>query len=204
MTPNLVLTFLNELVDAFGSEKIFKFVHLPVQSGDDLVLGRMHRFYKTAEFKEMVAVFRRAYPEITVSTDVICGFPGETQEAHENTLSLLREMQPDVVNVSKFFARPKTAAWEMLNEAVERSEIKRRSVETAKLAKAISFVRNQRWLGWAGEILVDEQGKVDGTWVGRNFAYKPIAVRSDVNLLGQTLRIKVLEAFGTHLVGTVE
>ena len=204
MTPNLVTPFLSDLISAFGDKKVFKFVHLPVQSGDDLVLQRMRRFYNAAEFKESVAAFRKAIPEITVSTDVICGFPGETAKAHENTLKLLREVQPDVVNVSKFFARPKTAAWEMRSEAVDKVEINRRSAETAKLAKEISLERNQRWLGWAGEILVDERGKVAGTWVGRNFVYKPIAVKSDADFLGKVLRVKVLKAFGTHLVGVIE
>jgi threonylcarbamoyladenosine tRNA methylthiotransferase CDKAL1 len=203
MTPNLVVPFLSELLEAFGSPKVFKFVHLPVQSGDDLVLRRMRRFYSAAEFKETVAAFRKAYPDITVDTDVICGFPGEPQTAHENTLSLLREVQPDVVNISKFFARPKTEAWEMRREAVDKTEIKQRSAETAKLAKEISLERSQRWVGWSGEILVDERGKVAGTWVGRNFAYKPVAVRSDADLLGKTLRVNVLRAFGTHLFGAI-
>ena len=204
MTPNLVTPFLNELIEAFKSEKVFKFVHLPVQSGDDEVLRRMRRFYGATEFKETVAAFRKAFPEVTVSTDVICGFPGETVEAFQNTLSLIREVQPDIVNVSKFFARPKTAAWEMRSEAVEKEEIKRRSTEAAKLAKQVSLERNQRWVGWIGEILVDEKGKVAGTWVGRNFAYKPVTVKSEETLLGKTLRVRVVKAFATHLAATIE
>ena len=204
MTPNIVTPFLSELIEAFGSEKIFKFVHLPVQSGDDEVLRLMRRFYTAAEFKETVAAFRKAFPEVTLSTDVICGFPGETAEAFENTLKLVREVQPDIVNVSKFFARPKTAAWEMRSEAIEKGEIKRRSTQAAKLAKQVSLERNLRWVGWTGEILVDEKGKVAGTWVGRNFAYKPVTVKSTDWLLGKTLRVKVAKAFSTYLAGTVE
>jgi threonylcarbamoyladenosine tRNA methylthiotransferase CDKAL1 len=204
MTPNIVSPFLSELIEAFGSEKVFKFVHLPVQSGDDEVLRLMRRFYTIAEFKETVAAFRKAFPEVTLSTDVICGFPGETAEAFENTLELIREVHPDIVNVSKFFARPKTAAWEMHNEAREKGEIKQRSTQAAKLAKQVSLEQNLRWVGWIGEMLVDEKGKVAGTWVGRNFAYKPIAVKSSADLLGKTLRVKVLKAFSTHLAATIE
>jgi threonylcarbamoyladenosine tRNA methylthiotransferase CDKAL1 len=204
MTPNIVTPFLSELVEAFGSDKVFKFVHLPVQSGDDKVLRRMRRFYSVKEFKETVAAFRKAFPEITLSTDVICGFPGETAEAFENTLKLIREVQPDIVNVSKFFARPKTAAWEMRSQAIEKGETKRRSTETAKLAKQVSLGRNLRWVGWTGEILVDEKGKVAGTWVGRNFAYKPVTAKSEETLLGRTLQVKVVKAFSTHLAATIE
>ncbi len=203
MTPNLIASFLEDLTESFRSEKVFKFVHLPVQSGDDEVLRRMRRFYTSVQFKKTVAAFRKAFPEITVSTDVICGFPGETKEAFSNTLALLDEVQPDIVNVSKFFARPKTAAWEMRNEAVDKGEIKRRSSEAAKLAKQISLSRNERWVGWTGEILVDEKGKLEGTWVGRNFAYKPMTVKSGKNLLGKTVNVRVNRAFVTHLTGEI-
>ena len=204
MTPNIVTPFLSELIEAFGSKKVFKFVHLPVQSGDDEVLRLMRRFYTAAEFKETVAAFRKAFPEVTLSTDVICGFPGETAEAFESTLKLIREVHPDIVNVSKFFARPKTAAWEMRSQAIEKSEIKRRSTQAAKLTKQVSLERNQRWIGWTGEILVDEKGKVAGTWVGRNFAYKPIAVKSSDDLLGKTLQVRVVKVFSTHLSAITE
>ena len=204
MTPNLITPFLADLVASFKSEKVFKFVHLPVQSGDDDVLRRMRRFYTTSEFKETVAAFRKAFPEITISTDIIVGFPGETEEAFENTLRLIREVEPDIVNVSKFFARPKTAAWDMRSEAVDKLEIKRRSAKAAELVREVSFLRSQRWSGWKGEILVDEKGKFPGTWIGRNFAYKPVAVKSDEYLLGKTVSVKATKASATHLAGTLD
>jgi threonylcarbamoyladenosine tRNA methylthiotransferase CDKAL1 len=203
MTPNIVKPFLSELIEAYRNDEVFKFVHLPVQSGDDKVLAKMRRFYTAAEFRNMVDAFRAALPDVTLSTDVICGFPGETADAFENTLTLLRGVRPDVVNVSKFFARPKTPAWDMRSEAVERGEIKRRSTEAAVLAKQLSLERNHRWVGWRGEILVDEQGKVAGSWVGRNFAYKPIAVKSDTDLLGKTVQVKVVKASSTYLLGQI-
>ena len=203
MTPNMVTDILDDLIDAFKSEKVFKFVHLPVQSGDDEVLRRMRRFYTVSEFKEVVGVFRRVFPEVTLATDVICGFPGESREAFENTLGLIGEVKPDVVNVSKFFARPRTAAADMRDAFVDLAEIKRRSTEAAKLAKQIALERNQRWIGWAGGVLIDEKGKVPGSWVGRNLAYKPIAVKSSKALLGEKLQVRVSKAFSTYLAGTI-
>jgi threonylcarbamoyladenosine tRNA methylthiotransferase CDKAL1 len=201
MTPNLAADIADRLVAAFRSEKVFKFVHLPVQSGDDGVLRCMRRFYTAEEFKALVGVFRAAFPRVTVATDVICGFPGETVEAFENTLRLIGEVEPDVVNVSKFFARPGTAAAEMRGDFVELAEIKRRSAAAAVLAKRVALERNSRWIGWTGEVLIDEKGKVAGTWVGRNFAYKPVAVRSVEDLLGRRLVVRVVGAFSTHLSG---
>jgi len=204
MTPNIVAPILTELAEAFKDAKVYKFLHLPVQSGDDAVLKKMRRFYTLSEFKGIVATFRQKLPQLTLATDVICGFPGETAEAFENTLSLICEVQPDIVNVSKFFARPKTAAAEMRSEFVDRLEIKRRSTMAAQLAKRVALEQNQQWIGWTGEILVDEKGKVPGSWIGRNFAYKPIAVKSSEVLLGRTLQVRVVKVFSTHLASTIE
>lgn len=203
MTPNMTLDVLDELIRAFRDERIFKFVHLPVQSGDDEVLRRMRRFYTVNDFKRLVNTFRASFPEITVATDVICGFPGESTEAFERTLRLIEEVEPDIVNVSKFFARPGTAAADMRGDFVSLSEIKRRSGLVAKLARRVAFERNQQWMEWNGEVLVDEVGKVGGSWIGRNAAYKPIVVRSSKNLLGEKLRVNVTRAFSTHLEGEV-
>jgi tRNA A37 methylthiotransferase MiaB len=71
------------------------------------------------------------------------------------------------------------------------------------LAKKYSFEQNKRWSGWAGEVLVDEKGKVEGSWVGRNFAYKPLAIKSSSNLLGKTLSVKVTKAYPTYLAATI-
>jgi threonylcarbamoyladenosine tRNA methylthiotransferase CDKAL1 len=150
-----------------------------------------------------VNAFRNAFPEVTLATDVICGFPGESQEAFENTLKLIGEVKPDVVNVSKFFARPRTAAAEMRDVFVESAEIKRRSRVAANLARQIALERNHRWIGWSGDILIDEKGKIPSSWIGRNFAYKPVAVKSSANLLGKTLNVKVTQAFSTYLTGTI-
>ena len=204
MTPNLVTDILDELIVAFKSSRVFKFVHLPVQSGDDEVLRQMRRFYTVQDFRDVVDAFREAFPEVTLATDVICGFPGETRQAFGNTLNLISEVKPDIVNVSKFFARPRTLAAEIHNGLVEPAEIKRRSSEAAKLVKQVSLEQNQRWIGWSGEVIVDEKGKVAGSWVGRNFAYKPVAVKSSANLLGETLQVKVEKAFSTHLEGTIK
>jgi threonylcarbamoyladenosine tRNA methylthiotransferase CDKAL1 len=203
MTPNTARDILNDLVEAFKNEKIYKFVHLPVQSGDDDVLRHMQRFYTAGDFIEIVDAFRATFPEVTLATDVICGFPGETRRAFENTLRLIGEVKPDIVNVSKFFARPRTAAAEMGDDSVEPAEIKRRSSAAAHLARRISFERNQRWEGWTGKVLIDERGKIPGTWVGRNFVYKPITIKSSADLLGKTLHVKTQKAFSTHLAGTV-
>ena len=201
MTPNLAKSILTNLIHAFKNEKIFKFLHLPVQSGDNQVLKSMRRFYSVKDFMEIIEAFRAVFPKITIATDVICGFPGESREAFEKTLKLVEKVKPDIINVSKFFARPKTLAAEMRENSVPPPEIKHRSRVAADLARKISLERNREWVGWEGEVLVDEVGKISGSWIGRNFAYKPIVVQSNSDLLGKIVKVKIVKAFPTYLKG---
>jgi MiaB-like tRNA modifying enzyme len=202
MTPNMALKILDRLVEAYKDEKVFKFLHLPVQSGDDQVLARMRRLYTVKDFRYIIEVFRNIHPQVTIATDVICGFPGETRGAFEKTVQLIMDVKPDVVNVSKFFARPRTPAAEM-KDTIPFSEVKARSAFLSRVALEVALERNRRWVGWEGEILVDEPGTVSGSWVGRNFAYKPIVVMGCGGILGKKLHVRVVEASPTHLVGSL-
>src|SRR5437899_8275049 len=99
--PLTVYQIQEELVAAYASDKLFKFLHLPVQSGDDTILESMRRQYIVSEFEEIVRRFRRTFPEITLSTDAIVGFPGETEEQFEATMELVRRERTDTVNVTR-------------------------------------------------------------------------------------------------------
>jgi threonylcarbamoyladenosine tRNA methylthiotransferase CDKAL1 len=200
MNPDHVLGMLDELVDAYTCSKVFKFLHLPVQSGDDKVLGLMNRHYTVEEFKTVVEAFREKIPKLTLSTDVICGFPGETAEAFEHTKKLIVEVEPDIVNVSKFFSRPGTPAEKLVPLPPE--EVNRRSRELAELSRRISFEKNRAWIGWEGTVLFDEKGKGE-SWMGRNFAYKPVVVKGNECLLGRFVQVRVVNAFSTYLEAVI-
>ena len=196
MNPDHVLGMLDELVEAYKCEKVFKFLHLPVQSGDDKVLGLMNRRYTVEEFTNVVQIFREEIPRLTLSTDVICGFPGESKEAFDQTKRLIAEIKPDIVNVSKFFSRPRTPAEKLL--PIPPRELNRRSRELAELSRRISFEKNRAWLGWQGKVLFDEKGKGE-SWMGRNFAYKPVVVKTRERLLGRFVQVRVVNVFSTYL-----
>ncbi len=199
MTPNLALNMLDDLVEAFQNEHVFKFVHLPVQSGSNQVLKRMNRLYTVNQFRSVVETFRNIIPQVTVATDIICGFPGETRDNFEESSKLIEEVKPDVVNISKFFSRPKTAA-ENMNPKVSSVEVNDRSSKMTHLVKRISSEKNVAWLNWKGRILIDEHGKQPNTFIGRNFAYKPIVVRSrNESLVGTFADVRVTKAFQTYL-----
>ncbi len=200
MNPNHLIKFKEEFLEVFSSNKIFKFVHLPVQSGSDEVLKFMNRKYKVKQFKSLVQEIKDNFPRVTVATDVIIGFPGETDEQHWDTLNLLRGLSPEVVNLSKYWPRPKTKAAEM--KPLPTEVVKHRSKIISDICKNISRIKNERWLNWEGEIIVDEKGKEAGQWIGRNSSYKPVIVRGDFKL-GQVIKIKVVKAADWDLRGEV-
>ena len=202
MNPNYALEILDDLIEAYKDEKVFKFLHLPVQSGNDEVLRLMNRLYSIEDFRRIVNSFRRKIPEMTLATDVICGFPGESREAFEQTAELIKEVQPDIVNISKFFSRPRTPAGNM-KPFVHSREVKARSRRLAELSREVSLQRNREWLGWEGRILVDEVGKKALSWVGRNLAYKPVVVRSGEVLFGRFLVVRVMRVFSTYLEAAI-
>ncbi len=203
MTPNNLSSILEETVKAFQCDKVFKFLHLPVQSGDDEVLGRMNRQYTVEDFVATVERFKRAFPRLTFATDVIVGFPGETEREFSRTWELVEEVRPDVTNVSKYFARPGTPA-RGLGGVVSPAKVKERSARLASLARRVSFECNRGWLGWGGRVLVDEVGR-KGSVVGRNFAYKPIVIRGlgGRGLLGEFVDVRVVGAFQSYLLGEI-
>ncbi|MFY1645444.1 radical SAM protein, partial [Methanoculleus bourgensis] len=110
MHPAPVLRILDPLIDAYASEKMFRFLHLPVQSGSDTVLERMQRGYRAGDVIRIVDAFRERYPDMMISSDFITGFPGETDEEFRQTLDLLRRAAFVKVNITRYSRRPGTPA----------------------------------------------------------------------------------------------
>jgi len=108
MNPATMKGILDDLIEAYASDHIFKFVHIPVQSGSDDVLDRMGRGYSVTDFKEIITAFRKQYPDITLATDMIVGFPGETQEEFSQSLDLIDRVRPNKVNITRYSRRPFT------------------------------------------------------------------------------------------------
>ena len=173
MNPEHALSMLPDLIAAYRSPKIYKFIHIPVQSGNDGVLKDMRRKYSVADFRKVIRAFRRAFPEITIATDIIVGYPAETNAAFNGTLKLLREMKFDIVNVSKFTPRPFTQAAKL--RQLPNSEVKRRSKEASALCRSISLAKNKKLVGKRFRVLITE--KQEKGFSGRTDSYKQVAVR---------------------------
>ncbi|MBW2971304.1 tRNA (N(6)-L-threonylcarbamoyladenosine(37)-C(2))-methylthiotransferase [Candidatus Woesearchaeota archaeon] len=197
MNPNNLLPVLDETIEAFKSEKIFKFIHIPVQSGNDDVLKLMGRKYSIEDFTAIIKAFRRKIPKITLSTDIICGFPGESEAQFHDSVKLVLETKPDIVNISRFTPMPNTKAEEMPHQ-IHGSITKKRSQWLTDVCYKISYEQNKKWEDWNGEIYVDEIGK-NNTIVGRNPSYKPVVLKEHKHLFGKFIKVEVKEAMPTYL-----
>jgi len=198
MNPMYMPRIKNELLKSFENNKVFKFLHVPVQSGSDRVLHNMKRGHTAKTFRDVVTQFREKFDRFTISTDIIVGFPTETEDDFEKTLQLLDETRPDIVNLSRYSQRSGTDAAEMIQ--IDVSEVKRRSKKTYDLITKISRENNQKWIGWKGQVVFDEE--FEKQMRGRNFAYKPIFVDDDPKI-GTISDVEIVDATNHSLIGKI-
>lgn len=190
---------IKNLIDAYKSEKIFKFLHLCVQSGSNKILKDMHRGYKVEDFVNYVNEFRKEIPQITLETDIITGFPTETEQDFNQTVELIEKMKPDVVNVSRYGARPQTEAAKM--KQIDARIVNKRSKMLHELTKKISLEKNRKWIGWTGKAFVDQV--VKNAVVARNFAYKSIVIKENIPI-GKTIEVEIYRADKNSIYGTIK
>ncbi|MEK6877891.1 MAG: tRNA (N(6)-L-threonylcarbamoyladenosine(37)-C(2))-methylthiotransferase [Thermoproteota archaeon] len=196
MNPMYMPRIRDGLLEAFENDKVFKFLHIPVQSGSNKVLKEMKRGHTAKVFKDANERFQKKFGKFTISTDIIVGFPTESENDFEQTIELIKKTRPDMINLSRYSARPGTDAAKM--RQIDVSEVKRRSKIVFELAKKIVYERNREWLGWKGEVLFDETS--DGVIKGRNFAYKPVVIAEDVKL-GEKIKVEIIKATQFGLYG---
>ena len=198
MNPHYAEEMKNEFADLFKDERIFKFLHLPVQSGSGTILQKMNRPNMSTNYIFLTNFLREKIPSLTLSTDIIVGFPSESDEEFQQTVELIRRSRPDIVHISKFKSRPGTKAEKM--KELDPRTINERSKLIHKVVKEIAFENNKRWVGWSGKVMVDEE--VKGAVMARNFAYKPIIIKGKIPL-GNTLSVEVIRSTSDCLYGEI-
>ncbi len=193
--------FSNELIEVMvKSKKITPYLNLPVQSGDDTVLKRMNRNYTTAQYKNLVKKIRDRIPEITLSTDVIVGFPGETKKQFENTVKLFKEIKYDMAYISKYSPRAGTAAAKMKNN-VSPKEKERRFKVLNEILKKTALENNKKFIGKILEVLAKEAKK--SFLIGKSWQYKTVKFKGSQNLIGKFVKVKIVDVTPYGLSGEI-
>ena len=196
INPNHVFNFLDKLIGIYKNKKMYKFLHIPVQSGSTRILKKMNRQYTINEYLKIVKKFRMAFPNMTIATDIIIGFPDEKENDFKNTLNLIKTCNFNVLNISRFTPRPGTLAKDMIQ--IENNIIKERTKKTSELFSKISIKNNKKNMGKYYEIIITEKQK---TWTGRDINYKQIAVKNNNLKKGQVLKVKITGYTQSCLIG---
>jgi len=187
MTPEQAMRIVDDVVDALKERKVFKFIHLPVQSGDDEVLRLMNRKYTVDQYRELVRELRSKVNDLTVATDVIVGHPGEDENAFENTLNLIRDLRFERVHLAKYSVRPNTrsASMRQIPDSVKKERMERAN----KVYWKVALHEHEKYIGSNLEVLTTELG-AKGSVIGRTINYIPVVLGENVEM-GRWMRVRI-------------
>jgi tRNA-2-methylthio-N6-dimethylallyladenosine synthase len=180
--------------------KVCEHINLPVQAGDDEVLQRMRRPYSQAQYRELVASIRDTVPGVSMSTDIIVGFPGETTEQYQRSLGLVADLRFDKVHCAAYSTRPGTVAARSLEDDVPQPEKLRRLQEMDQLQETILSEINAALVGREVEVLVE--GRKKGKWLGRTRTDKLVFFEDPADRLGQLVNVTIGRASPWSLQGS--
>ena len=194
----------DELIEAFAvCDKLCRNLHLPIQSGSNRVLKRMNRKYTREDYLKLIEKLRKTVPDITLSTDIIVGFPGETNEDFEETLSIVKEVEYDSAFTFIYSIRKGTPA-EKFEDQIEESEKHRRFDLLVSAVNEISEKKNKAYQDRVEKVLVDGVSKNDkSTLTGRTDGFKLVNFAGKKELIGSIVDVKITDAKTFSLFGEV-
>ncbi|MBN1924040.1 MAG: tRNA (N(6)-L-threonylcarbamoyladenosine(37)-C(2))-methylthiotransferase [Nanoarchaeota archaeon] len=191
MNPQFADKYKKQLINLLNNPKMFKFVHLPVQSGSDKVLKLMKRKYSSKDYINLIDYLKNEIIGLTLATDIIVGFPGETSKDFNSTIHLVKKVKPDIINISRYWKRKGTTA-SLMKKQVSVEDVKKRVEELKKLHKEISYNINKEFLGRRFEVLIDEEGR------GRTDSYKLVKMKGR---LGEIVTAEITGFSSCSLIG---
>lgn len=196
LEPQSLKSILPDLIPVFKSSKIYNFFHIPMQSGDDSILEAMNRKYKAKEFLEIVEMFEKHFDDYLLATDVIVGFPNETEKQFNNTVKLIKKSKPHIVNINRFSSRPGTEAG-ALKDFPDRIK-KERSRVLNQVCDKIKIQKNKKYLGQEYQVLVIKKSK-NNTFLSRNEIGKAIILKK--GKVGTFQKVKIIGFKPHYLIG---
>lgn len=192
MNPNNLNKILPEMINLYKNTKIFKFLHIPIQSGSNKILKEMKRKYTSEDILKIIREIKKQIPEILIATDIIVGFPGESEEDWKKTIDLIKEIKPEILNRSNF-SDHKEVESNLLPEKISSEIINKRAKELQELHLQICSELQEKEIGKQMKVLITSKGW-KGTWLGRAENYKLVVVNSNENLLGKIVNVKIVKS----------
>jgi tRNA-2-methylthio-N6-dimethylallyladenosine synthase len=180
----------DRLLDAIAElPKVCEHIEVPIQSGDNQVLRRMKRGYSVEDYRRLIERIRSHLPGASIATDVIVGFPGETEEQFQHTYELLADLRLDVAHLARYSPRPDTVAWRRMQDDVSPEEKMRRFRALEELQAEIATEIHRRHLGRTVEVLVTDKHR--GRWKGRTRTHKLVFFEAQGDMRGQLVHVRI-------------
>lgn len=194
MNPGYAKKMLNRLLKAYESEKIYKFIHIPLQSGDDELLKKMNRGYSASDFLEVAESFKKSFKDAVIATDIIVGHPLETEDAFNNTLKIVKKVKPDVIHIFKFSKRKGTFDFK-LKDYPDRIK-KERSRILTELFEKLNLEKNKKYMGKKFNVLIVEKRK--NKYLARTDSGRAVVL--DKGELGAFVKVKIVDYRWNYLI----
>ena len=193
------------VIDVISQNKnICNYVHLPLQAGSDRILKRMNRNYSRVEFIQLAKKIRAAIPDVGISTDIIVGFPGETDEEFKETLEVMKEVKFDFAYNFIYSPRKGTKAAEY-DDYISENDKKKRLQDVINLQKLHTLERNMSLIGTLQEVIIEKESKMSpNQWAGRTDSNKWVNFDKQHSKIGDSVLIKIEKAVGLSLKGTLQ
>jgi threonylcarbamoyladenosine tRNA methylthiotransferase CDKAL1 len=200
MNPFSVAPILDDLVDAFDSDKIFKLLHLPIQSASHSVLKKMNRLHKMDVLDEIITKFRSRFEDLSLFTDIIVGFCDESDEDFEETIEWVKKYRPEKINISRYSPRPHTKAFSFRN--LDSRISVQRSHELHKVCEQIKLKSKQEMIGWKGRVFVSKYTEI-GDVLTRTDSYRPVVVSGSGLKPGEYAEVEITGAKPGYFLGKI-
>ena len=200
LNPEHLHRYIYELIEAMQDGRFYRFIHIPIQSGSNRVLSDMRRSCSVESFEEYVKELRKGVSGISIETDIIVGYPTESEDDFDMTMEMVRDIKPDITNISRFGARPNTAAARL--KPLDPETVKRRSSELSRLVREVQNGINAEYVGKMVNALLTENGH--NSLNGKTDSYKQVVLPEAAGIaLGTSIRAHIYAASANALYGSV-
>ncbi|MEK6859563.1 MAG: tRNA (N(6)-L-threonylcarbamoyladenosine(37)-C(2))-methylthiotransferase [Nanoarchaeota archaeon] len=202
MNLNHLYPILNEMIEIYKNKKIYKFLHIPIQSASNNILKDMNRPYKIEIAEEIINKFKKQFPDITIATDIITGYPTETEQDHKQNIEFINEFKPDVFNLSKFSSHKQTKAGKL--QPLDKNIINKRAGELMELHRKTAMQNKQKFKDKTINVFINKKTNLPYVYRARDDNYNIVLIKSnDKSILGKNLDVKIKQIGVYHMIGEI-
>ncbi len=198
MNPNNVLPILEDLIEIYKNKKMFKFLHIPIQSASDKILKDMNRFYKIGEAEKIINSFKKQFPDIVIATDIIVGYPTESDEDYKHNLEFINKFKPDVLNISKFSSHKGTPSGKL--KVLPNSVVAKRASELMTAHRETARQNKQKYLDKTIRVFISKKIS-EHLYQARDDNYNIIYLKCTKEFLGKDADVKIISVGVHNMIG---